>query len=224
VHDSEFWTFLLAGVFLCGIGVLVLVKDFLPQVPMLVLFSLGIFFVGALFFVEAWISAQSKAKVQHGQVVHNSPPFDDLALYVKDWEMTKDRIKHFDDIVVRIRLSGIPIATGIIAVGIALLQKPDVTQFKINFLGYQVPAASLIFLAAVLFLIPIALLDWLHYNLLIRSVNHGIELEEKDELRERLSITRVLTSPNLTRAHSIAAATIYLSIAIIAVTILLNIR
>jgi hypothetical protein len=43
----------------------------------------------------------------------------EMDLVLKDWEMTKDRIKHFDDATIRLRLQGIPIGTAIQAIGLS---------------------------------------------------------------------------------------------------------
>jgi len=136
-------------------------------------------------------------------------------LILKDWEMTKDRIKHFDDVVMRIRIGGIPIATAIQAAG--FIAYPHIHDLIIILqLGqhqFQLPALSLIFLASALYLFPIALLDGLHYKLLLIAVNHAKEIESLDNYKGKLQITTKLTSPWLTRIHTFAAYSVYVFIA-----------
>ena len=66
---------------------------------------------------------------------------NDEDLILKDWEMTKDRIKHFDDVIIRLRIQGIPIAAAIQAAGFASI---DYTK-NIFFLGCSLTSLILIF-------------------------------------------------------------------------------
>jgi len=126
---------------------------------------------------------------------------DDLVL--EDWKMTKDRIKHFDDVVIRLRLQGIPIGTAIQAIGIASFQYTQNVRF------WNINATSFIILLGSLYLIPIFLLDILHYRLLLISVSHAKQIEAMPTYKDKLQITTKLTSPKLTRLHTICTILVY---------------
>ena len=129
---------------------------------------------------------------------------NDRDLILKDWEMTKDRIKHFDDVVIRLRIQGIPIAATIQAAGLASIEYTK----DIIFCGLSLTSLILIF--GSLYLIPIFGLDLFHFKLLIISVNHAKNIEDSSEFKGKLQITSKLTSPILTWLHTILAAAIYL--------------
>jgi len=131
-------------------------------------------------------------------------------LILKDWEMTKDRIKHFDDVVIRMRLQGIPIATAILAVGLASF--PYTHPIKVSILHWVITATSVIIALGSIYLIPIFVLDALHYNLLLRSIEHAKQIEQLPKYKGKLQITTILTSPILTRLHTICAVAVYLGV------------
>ena len=124
-------------------------------------------------------------------------------LVLEDWKMTKDRIKHFDDVVIRLRLQGIPIGTAIQAVGLASVQYTQ--NIKIG----GISAASLIVALGSVYLLPIFFLDLLHYNLLLISVKHGKYIEELPAYKGKLNITKKLTSHKLTLLHTVSAIFVY---------------
>ena len=127
-------------------------------------------------------------------------------LILKDWETTKDRIKHFDDTVIRLRLQGIPIGTAIQAVGLASFQyTQDITLWGLS-------ATSLIIALGSIYLIPIFLLDMLHYKLLLISVGHAKEIEAMPKYKGKLQITTKLTSHKLTLLHWACAIAVYLGV------------
>jgi len=130
-------------------------------------------------------------------------------LILKDWEMTKDRIKHFDDVVTRLRLQGIPIGTAIQAIGLASFQY--VQSIKI----WGVSAASLIIALGSIYLIPIFFLDLLHYNLMLISVRHGKDIEALPKYKGKLQITTKLTSRKLTILHTSCAVIVYCGVIIL---------
>lgn len=127
-------------------------------------------------------------------------------LILKDWEMTKDRIKHFDDAVIRLRLQGIPIGTAIQAIGLASF------QYTQNIRIANVSATSFIVALGSIYLIPIFLLDMLHYKLLLIAVEHAQEIEAMPKYKGKLRITTKLTKPWLTKLHSACAMIVYLSV------------
>lgn len=127
-------------------------------------------------------------------------------LILEDWKITKDRIKHFDDVVIRLRLQGIPIATAILAMGLASFEYTH----NIKFLGIN--TTSLIVALGALYLLPVFFLDMLHYKLLLISVKHGQLIEAIPKYKGKLQITTKLTSPKLTTVHTICAIVIYICI------------
>jgi predicted PurR-regulated permease PerM len=132
---------------------------------------------------------------------------DDLIL--EDWKMTKDRIKHFDDLIFRLRLEGIPIASGIIGVGLASFQYTSDIIFQIG--NFTINATSIVVLLGAFYLMPVFALDMVYYKLLNKAVNHAREIESK-EFNQNLKITGILTSHFLTYAHTAIAIFIYLSL------------
>ena len=129
---------------------------------------------------------------------------NDEDLILKDWEMTKDRIKHFDDVVIRIRLNGIPIGTAIQAAGLASLKYTHTFKF-----GGIISPTSLIIAIGSIYLVPIFLLDMLHYDLLMKSVKHGMNIEDQPKYKGKLQITTKLTSDTLTKLHYYCAILVY---------------
>jgi uncharacterized membrane-anchored protein YitT (DUF2179 family) len=127
----------------------------------------------------------------------------DPDLILKDWEMTKDRIKHFDDVVTRLRLQGIPIGTAIQAIGFASFQYVK----TVNIGG--ISATSLIVAMGSIYLIPIFFLDLFHYNLMLISVRHAKEIEALPKYKDKLQITTKLTSRKLTILHTVCAIIVY---------------
>lgn len=128
-------------------------------------------------------------------------------LIFEDWKMTKDRIKHFDDTVIRLRLQGIPIATAIMT--LALTSIKFTQPIEINLFCFKFCATSLIMLIGAFYIIPIFLLDMVHYKLLILSVEHAISIEKQQKYKDKLKITQVLTSPLLTRLHTWSVNILY---------------
>lgn len=140
---------------------------------------------------------------------------DDKELLLKDWEVTKDRIKHFDDVIVRLRLQSIPIALGIMSLGAALYS--TVKTIPIPILGGS--AGSLLFLAAGLYLIPILALDLVHYKLLLNSVAHAISIENLEPFQGKLEITNKITNNLLTSIHTLIAVALYGAIILLSLSI-----
>ena len=132
---------------------------------------------------------------------------DSTELLLEEWKLTKDRISHFDEIVIRLRLEGISLALLIIGIGFMIVQyAPTVHVTEIDF-----SAAGLVFIFASAYLIPIFFFDMLHYHLLIQSVEHSISIE-KMIFSDRKSITQKLTSKFLTTIHSVLFIALYLII------------
>lgn len=128
----------------------------------------------------------------------------------EDWKMAKDRIKHFDDVVVRIRLQGIGIAAAIMSIGVASLEFTGVIRFAIGPVTLT-GAAVIVFLGS-LYLFPVLALDWLHYKLLILAVGRAIEIENDPTYQGKLLITHTLTSRRLTFFHNAILVAIYIGL------------
>jgi quinol-cytochrome oxidoreductase complex cytochrome b subunit len=131
----------------------------------------------------------------------------DEDLILEDWKMTKDRIKHFDDIVIRLRLEAVPIAIGIIGAGLTSFQYTSKVIFRIN--NISLNATSIVILMAALYIVPVCVLDLFHYHLLLIAVNHARSIEQQERFKGKLQITTKLTSPILTLIHLIFALAIY---------------
>jgi len=139
----------------------------------------------------------------------------DEDLILEDWKMTKDRIKHFDDVVIRLRLGGVPIASAIISAGLASFQYTSRVLF--NFFGYSISGTSIIILLGAAYILPICVLDVFHFKLLTIAVGHARNIEQQDRFKGRLQVTTKLTSPILTKIHLIVALTIYIAIFVTAI-------
>ena len=128
-------------------------------------------------------------------------------LVLEDWKVTKDRIKHFDDVVIRLRMGGIPIASAIVGAGLASFQYTSSLVFEIGCLSIN--ATSVVILLGALYLLPILALDMFHFRLLLISVEHARQIEQREEYKGKLQITTKLTSPFLTRTHTAVSIIIY---------------
>lgn len=133
-------------------------------------------------------------------------------LQLEDWKMTKDRIKHFDDVIMRTRVGGLPIATGLQTV--AFLTSDTIGKIHPDLIPINISIFSLIMLSSVLYIIPVFLFDILHFQLLIKAVNHAREIEASDHFKGKLQITTKLTSHKLTVIHRYAGFAIYVAIMI----------
>lgn len=131
----------------------------------------------------------------------------DEEFFIKDWEMTKDRIKHFDDVVIRLRIQGLPIATAIQAAG--WISFPYTKNIIVPF--FNCTTAALILLFGSLYLIPIMILDMFHLHLMLKAVGYA-KFIENDKFGGKIQITNKLTSRGLTLLHSVVAASVYLLI------------
>ena len=132
---------------------------------------------------------------------------DSDQIKLEDWKMTKDRIKHFDDVVMRTRLQGLPIASAIQAS--AFITADTIGKIELNIFGATFPVFSVLVLAGLFYLVPVILLDVLHFSLLRKAVGHAISIEDHGIFKENLGITKALTSTRLTLLHSVGAYSIY---------------
>lgn len=123
---------------------------------------------------------------------------DDDEYVFEDWKMTKDRIGHFDDVLFRTRLEGLPISTGLQAAAFAV--DGFVGSMHLAIFGHNIPIFSLIMLASVFYLIPIMMLDRLYFTFLVTAVKHAKSIEEKN-FNEKIKITTKLTSLAHTKRH-----------------------
>ena len=64
-------------------------------------------------------------------------------LVFEDWLMAKDRIRHFDETVVRIRIEGAPIATAIYGIGVLAI--PYAKQVTLPLFEWKLLALSVLF-------------------------------------------------------------------------------
>lgn len=129
---------------------------------------------------------------------------EDNEIRLEDWKMTKDRIKHFDDMVMKTRVQGLPIATAIQAIAFATLASVGKIQTTI----LDLPVFSLIIIAGLIYLVPVLLLDVLHLLLLRKAVMHAKNIEET-YFKNTLSITRILSNRKLTILHIVGGLGIY---------------
>lgn len=136
-----------------------------------------------------------------------SKPFTDDELILKDWEMTKDRIKHFDDAVIKLRTEGIPIAVAIQGGAWAALNYTK--DLRIPILCWNPTVVSIVFLLGFFYLLGIGMLDALHFHLLRIAVRHGRGIERLPQFKDKLLITTKLTGKGLTLVHFIGALITY---------------
>ena len=130
------------------------------------------------------------------------------SLILEDWKMTNDRIKHFDGIIIRLRLGGIPIASAIIGAGLASFKYTSTIMFSIA--SFTINATSIVILLGAFCLIPICALDMFYYWLLQISVDHAREIEEKIFKAEL--ITTKLTKRPYTIVHTAIAIFTYIAV------------
>jgi hypothetical protein len=133
---------------------------------------------------------------------------DRWKIKLEDWKMTKERISNFDNTAVKIRLTGIPIILIIIGIGFSLIDKS---------IGIRVPiidcsAAALPFIFAMLYIIPLACLDYVHYKLLLHAVKHAQMIEESPEFNGLLGVTKAITIKKIEYIHTFCAVLIYVLI------------
>lgn len=131
---------------------------------------------------------------------------DDILL--EDWKITKDRIKHFDDVIMKTRVQGLPIATTIQAAAFASLG--SIGKISIQFAGFDLHVFSLIIFAGLVYLVPILLLDLLHYKLLLKAVAHAKSIEERPQFVGKLEITHKLSSRGLSFLHAAGGYGVYI--------------
>lgn len=131
-------------------------------------------------------------------------------LQLEDWKMTKDRIKHFDDVIMRTRVGGLPIATGLQTV--AFLTSDTIGKIHPDLIPFNLSIFSLIMISSVFYIIPVFLFDILHFQLLVKAVRHAREIEASDHFKGKLQITTKLTSHKLTTLHRYAGYAIYIAI------------
>ena len=126
-------------------------------------------------------------------------------LVLEDWKMSKDRISCFDNAVLTIRISGIPLVLVIIGVGFVIIDK--LNEITIPFINCN--GAILPFVFAALYTIPLCLLDALHYRLLKEAVEHAKSIENSKPFKDLLGITKALTSWKMTLVHTISLYALY---------------
>lgn len=117
-----------------------------------------------------------------------------IELTIINWQMFKDRIKFFDDIISRLRLEGTPICIAIYTFG-----------YLSNF--------WLVYLLGILYVSGILCLDILHMRFLMISVNKAKNIESKFE-NSILSVTTDLESGKRTFIHYFGAGILYGSLII----------
>jgi hypothetical protein len=155
-----------------------------------------------------------KANIQFSATIYTIEMKDEDLVF-EDWKMTKDRIKHFDDIVIRLRLESVPITVAIIGAGLGSFQYMSKVIFRIN--NYSLSAASIVLLLAAIYILPVCVLDVFHYKLLVIAVNHAKSIEQQERFQGKLQITTKLTSPTLTIIHLVFAMMIYAGLFIAAI-------
>ena len=131
---------------------------------------------------------------------------NDTDYVLEDWKMTKDRIGHFDDVLFRTRLEGLPISTGLQAAAFAV--DGFVGSMHLAIFGYDVPIFSLIMLASIFYLIPIMMLDRIYFKFLVTAAEHAKSIEAKF-FENKIQITTKLTSLENTKRHYNAVFLMY---------------
>jgi len=142
---------------------------------------------------------------------------NEVDLVFEDWKMTKDRIKHFDDIVIRLRLEGIPIASAVI--GAALISFQYTSKIVFSICSLKINATSIVILLGAVYLLPILALDMFYYKLLMISVEHARQIEKREKYKGKLQITTKLTTGILTTAHRVIAIIIYIGVFVTALVL-----
>jgi hypothetical protein len=136
---------------------------------------------------------------------------DEDTLKLEDWKMANDRVKYLDDTVMKTRTQGIPIATTIQVAAFTTLGAKigDITigQGIIHIFGFSLAVFQLIIGASLAYLVPVLLLDIMHYKLLLRAVDHTKVLES--HFKDKLLTTTKLTSSKLTLMHTVGAYLVY---------------
>jgi|RhiMetdeSRZDD1v2_1073273.scaffolds.fasta_scaffold2709233_1 hypothetical protein len=106
------------------------------------------------------------------------------------------------------RLQGLPIATSIQAAAFttlgAKIGDTTVGQTIVSIGDFNIAVFQLIIIAGLAYLIPVLLLDILHYMLLIKAADHTKHIET-NSFNGNLSITSTLTSRRLTNLHTVGA-------------------
>jgi len=138
----------------------------------------------------------------------------DTELLLEDWKMTKDRIKHFDTMVMKLRVQGLPIAAVIQAIAFFVSSQAD--GISINILGYEFSVFAIIVMTALFYLVPVLFLDVLHFLLLYSSVKHALQLE-KNHFNNKIQITHKLTNKFYTIMHIIGGYGVYALIYVIGI-------
>ena len=102
-------------------------------------------------------------------------------------------------------MSGIPVVLVIIGVGFAIMDKTNtITIPLIHCNGAAIP-----FIFAAIYTIPLFLLDYLHYRLLIKAVLHAKKIEETIGFKDLLGITKALTTTRMTWLHTASMYALY---------------
>jgi len=221
IYDN--WAGIATGIVILSLTVPIGISLFYPPYGLPVYLFWGVLLLGILALVRPLLgilagvhldgNSESQPGPSDSKLTSSQPvtiqPGDPL--YLEDWKMTKDRIKHFDNMVITIRTQGVPVATAILAAG--LIASQTLKSIPVDLAIIKVSSLSLVFASSALLITAIGLLDLLHYNLLLLAVGHAWKLETRPEFKGKLQITHKLTSPLLTYAHSLAAAVIYVSLA-----------
>ncbi len=126
---------------------------------------------------------------------------EETDLVFQDWLMTKDRIRHFDEIVVKIRIEGAPIATAIYGIGVLAFPYAQQVLLTVPLVGWKLSAPSLLFYFGAVYIIAMALMDFLHLKLLGIAVEHARLIEKQEPYKGKLEITTKLTNRPLTALH-----------------------
>ncbi|MDD1702869.1 MAG: hypothetical protein LUQ31_07835 [Methanoregula sp.] len=124
---------------------------------------------------------------------------------LEDWKMAKERINQFDQTVVRIRMTGIPIILVIIGVGLTLADRLSGVTIPV----FSCTGAAVPFLFAGLYILPVAMLDYVHYRMLQLAVEHAKSIENSDSFQGLLGLTNRLTTKQLNTGHFSAAMLFY---------------
>jgi hypothetical protein len=143
-------------------------------------------------------------------------PSEKWKIILEDWKMAKDRIDSFDKSVLQIRIQGIPIVLVFIAIGFAVINITK--QFQIPFINCN--GAALPFIFAALFIPPLAVLDYVHYKMLLKAVSYAKKIEESGSFKGLLGITNAISDRKMGNIHTICAISMYILIFILCILII----
>ncbi len=180
----------------------------------------GLFTVGCVapfLFTHVFVITSCSERIISGETYCHYE-MNDITLMFEDWKMTKDRIKHFDETMLRLRIQGIPMAAAIIAAAFASM------EYTRHVVVFGFPLTSLILFLGSFYIVPIFGLDYFNFRLLVAAVNHARWIEEQPEFKGKLQVTTKLTSQRFTVNHRLLAFLLYVMLILFGIFAGLSLR